>query len=290
MTTAGFGVDRTSSSSGTNSSDIRKIQGGLYSPGIISGCTVTTSPGSMSYTINAGVVAIAPTSGEIILAPVETTVISSGTASSRTDIIYVRQNYPTDPAPNNNSNIVVGVATSLPTRALEIARFNISSGQTNTNQAVRTGNINYSIPYGGSLGILHYWQNTYNGQLSIPLLREGHGTFDLPTDRRVRIIMRAVLSAANAGGFDNSKYCEYGWIFNVNGGDMVLHTTPGLHQAWATYQFESLFNLPAGRNTVHVAGTRIVGPGMAELHYGSDGDGYGRRGQEFIVEDLGPAV
>lgn len=287
--TIGFGVDK-AAGAGTSASDIRKIWGGLYSPGIISGCKVTTSPSGMSYTVSAGVVAIAPSPGEIILVPVDARTFSTGSASNRTDIIFVRQNYPGDSAPNNNNNVLVDVATSLPTRSVEIARFTITSGQTNTNQAVRGGTVNYCIPYGGGLGILHYWQNTYDGPLSIPLLREGHGTFDLPTDRRVRITVRAVLSAQFASGWDNSKYCEYGWIFNVNGNDMVLHTTTGLHQAWGTYQFESLFNLPAGKNTVHCAGTRIVGPGQALLHYGTGGDGYGRRGQEFIVEDLGPAV
>jgi hypothetical protein len=39
-----------------------------------------------------------------------------------------------------------------------------------------------------------------------------------------------------------------------------------------------------------VGGTRIVGPGIALLHSGVGGDGYGRTGLTFTVEDLGPIV
>jgi hypothetical protein len=250
----------------------------------------------MTYTVNSGVVAISPVVGEVIMAPVQgatvTTAAAPGTGT-RVDVVYAQQRQPA----SGDSYVVIGVvsfateaAIVMPENSQELSRFQVSAGQTNTNAAVRLGGLKYSIPYGGSLGVLHKWNNTFNGALSIPLLREGHGTFELPTDRRIKFTMTAVLSAQGASGFDNSKYCEYGWIFNLDGGDHILHTTPGLHQAWGTYQFETVFEVPAGRHTCHVAGTRIVGPGIALLHYGVGGDGYGRRGQEFIVEDLGPIV
>lgn len=299
--TVGWGVDATVNgsnvvTSGTTSSDVRKVWGALYSPGIVSGCLITRSGSAMSYTVSSGVIAIAPAIGEVVMAPVQGVTVTTPAApstGSRVDVVYVQQRQPA----SGDSYVVVNVvsfateaAIVAPANSQELSRFLVSAGQTNTNAATRVGDIRYSIPYGGSLGVLHEWANTYNGILSVPLLREGHGSFYVPTDRRIRMTLRAVLSASGASGFDNSKYCEYGWIFNLDGGDMVLHTTPGLHQAWGTYQFETTFNIAAGRHTCHVAGTRIVGPGQAELHYGTGGDGYGRRGQEFVVEDLGPIV
>jgi len=166
--------------------------------------------------------------------------------------------------------------------------FTVSAGNTNTSAAVRSGFKTYSIPRNGSLGLLHYWQNTYSGSLSIPLLREGYGTIYLPTDRRVTFKVRAVLNAAGASGWDNTKYCEWGFLFGIDSGDFVLHTTPGLHQAWATYEFSTAIELSAGTHTVNLGSLRIVGPGVAETHYGVDGAGFGRRGIEFSVLDEGP--
>lgn len=303
--TSGWGVDATvdalkNVTSGTTSADVRKVWGGLYSPGIISGCFVTQSASAMTYTVSSGVVAVPGITGEIFMCPVQGTTVAVPPAPStgtRLDVIYVVQRIPS----SGDSNVAVSAATfadaasvSLPANSFEIDRYLTSANQISTNASVRQGDPRYSIPYGGTLGTLHYWQNKYDGDLTNGFLREGYGTFTLPTDRRVRFQYSVVLSARGASGFDNNKYCEYGYLFNADrtggSGDFVLHTTPGLHQAWATYQFESTINLPAGTNTVHIAGTRIVGPGTAWQHYGADAAGYGRRGGEFIVDDLGPAI
>lgn len=303
--TSGWGVDATVSAggivtSGTTSADVRKVWGGLYTPGIISGCQITRSATAMQYTVSSGVAAIPGATGEIYMAPVNQTTVTVAPApgtGTRVDVIYAVQRIPS----SGDSNVAVSAvsfdtesAVSLPANALELDRYQTSAGQISTNASVRLGDSTYSIPYGGTLGTLAYYNNTYNGPLSVNLLREGYRTFDLPSDRRVRFQYSVVLSAADAYGFDNSKYCEYGYLFNsdrvAGSGDFILHTTPGLHQAWATYQFESTLNLPAGRNTVHIAGLRIVGPGQAYQHSGTDGSGFGRRGGEFIVDDLGPAI
>lgn len=300
--TSGWGVDATVANnvvtSGTTSADVRKVWGALYTPGIISGCVITRSGSAMTYTVSSGVVAISPSIGEVIMAPVQGAPVTAAGApgtGTRVDVVYAQQRQPA----SGDSNVALDVlsfanegAIVLPPASQELGRFLVSAGQTNTNAATRLGGITYSIPYGGTLGNLHHWNNKYDGDLSNALLREGYGTFKLPTDRLVRFRYTVVLSARNASGFDNSKYCEYGYLFRSEeiGGDFVLHTTPGLHQAWATYQFESTLILPAGNNTVSVGGLRIVGPGTAWQHYGTDSQGFGRRGGEFDVDDLGPAV
>lgn len=302
--TSGWGVDATVVNSvvtsGTESADVRKVWGALYTAGVINGCAITRSGSDMSYAVASGVVAVAAAVGEIIMAPVQGTTVPTLPApgtGTRVDVVFAQQRQPTD----GDSTVKVDVlgfadetSIVLPPASQELGRFLVSAGQTNTNAAVEIGDVQYSIPYGGSLGVLHYWQNKYDGDLFNGYInRIGHGTYNLPTDRLVRYSYRTVLSARNASGFDNNKYCEYGYLFNndrIGGsGDFVLHTTPGLHQAWATYQFESLIVIPAGVNTFHFAETKIVGPGNAWQHYGTDNSGFGRRGGEFIVEDLGPA-
>lgn len=290
--TSGFGVDATDDgTSGTSSQDIRRILGAQYTAGVLKGCDVTTSASAMTYTVSPGVVAIQVSVGEIVLAPVDQATVTAAAApatGSRIDKVYVKQRFPGIPA-EADANIIVGVTSgALPANSLELRRYTVNAGNTNTNSAVSSSVKMYSLPTNGSLGLLHYWQNTYSGPLSINLLREGHGTFTLPTDRLVTFKVRAVLNAVGAVGFDNSKYCEWGFLFGINNGDFVLHATPGLHQAWATYEFSTQIELAAGTHTVNLGSMRMSGPGVAETRYGVDSGGFGRRGIEFAVIDDGP--
>lgn len=291
--TSGWGVDATLNgsgvpTSGTDDVDVRKVWGALYTPGIISGCAVTTSPSAMTYTVASGVVAIKTATGEVVMAPVQGTSIATTAApgtGSRVDIIYAKQKFPDI---EGDSNIVIGVATTLPDRAQTLARYTVSAGNANTNAATKFGAIDFSIPYGASLGRLHYWQNTYNGVLSDALLREGHGTFSLPTDRQVKFSVNACISALGASGFDNTKYVEMGFVPTLDNTNLVLWTTPGLHQAWQTVYFERTVVVTAGTHTVNLGTLKKGGPGQAMLWYGMFGDGYMRSGLEFLVEDIGP--
>jgi len=285
--TAGFGVEKAADGSGTTSGDIRKIFGGLYTPGLISGCLVTQSATDMTYVVSAGVVAIKTATDEIILAPVATTTVPTAAApgsGTRTDYIYAKQDYP---SVEGDANIVLGVGTSLPSRAVLIKKFIVSSGNTKTSQAVATGSIDYSIPYGASLGVLHKFQDTTVGTLPTALTRKGSGTISLPTDRRLKFSLTTTIQANNAVGFDNSKYCEWGFLPNIDGGDFILWATPGLHQSLSTLYFEGYFNATAGTHTVNYGAVRISGPGTAYHYYGTLG-GYGRVGTIFQVEDAGP--
>jgi hypothetical protein len=290
--TSGFGVDASANgTSGTSSQDIRRILAAQYTEGVLKGCDVTTSASAMTYTVSAGVVAIKISVDEIVLAPVDQATVTAAAApvtGSRIDKVYVKQRFPGIPA-EADANIVVGVTSgALPANSLELRRYTVSAGTSNTNAAVASSFKIYSLPTSGSLGLLHYWQNTYTGSLSVNTIREGHGTFTLATDRRLTFKVRAILNAVGAVGWDNSKYCEWGFLFNIDNADFVLHSTPGLHQAWATYEFTSSIEVAAGTHTVNLGSRRQSGPGVAETRYGLDGAGFGRRGIEFSVIDDGP--
>lgn len=300
--TSGWGVDATvvdgSVTSGTEAADVRKVWGALYTPGVISGAKVTTSASAMTFSVSSGVVAIKTATGEVVMTPVQGTTLTTGAppgTGSRIDVVFAQQRFPTDGDSYSIYRVLpfaTEAAVSLPANSQEVRRYQVNAGPANTNAAVIKAGINYSIPYGATLGRLHYYQHTASGiNGGLPAFsRVGHGSFTLPTERLLKFSITAVLNASGASGFDNSKYCEYGFIPNLNGGDFVLWQTPGLHQSWGTYYFESTIVAPAGETTVNCLFTKIVGPGTPLGHYGTDGSGYGRRGIEFIVEDIGPVV
>lgn len=289
--TSGFGVDASADgTSGTTSQDIRRILGAQFTQGVLEGCDVGTHGAAMTYTVTPGVVAIQTAADEIVLAPVDQMTVTTAPAPSsgdpRQDKVYVQQRFP---SVSGDANIVLGVTSGdVPSNALQIRSFMVPAGITNTDGATPHWPKPYALQKKSSLGLLHYWQNTFSGTLSTELIREGWANIFVPTDRRIIFKVRALLNAKGASGFDNSKYCEWGFLFGLNGGDIVLHSTPGLHQAWATYEFSTAVEVAAGWHNVNLGSLRLSGPGVAETHYGVDGSGYGRRGIEFSIVDDGP--
>lgn len=294
---SGFGVDPTKDAngnitSGTTSSDIQSIWGGLYSPGLVSGCTVSTSSSSMSYTVSAGTVMIPTATGQVIPAPVPASTVSTAAApasGSRVDIIYAQQRFPTI---EGDSNVVVNVGTILPARAVPLKQYTVPAGITSTSAATPVGTstsnngVNYSIPYGGGLGILHQWTDTYNGVHNQNWLRLGLGTINLPTDRLLRFSFTSMLYADQAIGFDNAHYCEWAFQPEVDTTPLNYWGTPGLHQSWAIYTFEGFFPVTAGTHTVSYSRGRRTGPGSAATVYGNV-NGYLHPGTIFTVSDAG---
>lgn len=294
---SGLGVDPTKNgsgviTSGTTAEDIRRINGSLYSPGLMGGGVVTTSSSALTYTVSAGVgvVETAPGSKQhmVIPIPATTLTVTSPVGAARKDIIYAQQR---TPAVDGDSNVIVNFGTTLPPRSVLLSDRTLPAGATTTSQASVSGNITYSIPWGASLGRLHYFQYQTPGALTTSgIQRMGHTNLFLPTDRLVRWRIDAVMYAMNASGFSSTSYCEMGFLPSYDNGDFVLWTTPGLHQAWGTYSFEATILMTAGVHPINFGLTRIVGPGTAATHYGLDGQGYGRRGIEFSLFDAGVAA
>jgi hypothetical protein len=223
---------------------------------------------------------MAPVTGTTITTP------AAPTTGSRIDLIYVKQRYPDI---EGDSEIEVNVATVAPARSQVIGKYTVSAGQTNTNLAVNSGSVDYSIPYGANLGVLHRYQDTFTGNYPNALTRKGHGSIYVPTDRRLRFSISTTMYSAGAVGFDNSKFVEYGFLPNLDGTDFTIWATPGLHQAWNTIMFESYVTVSAGDHTVNYGMFRAGGTGTAVGVYGNI-SGYIREGTVFTVEDAGPVV
>jgi hypothetical protein len=290
--TSGFGVDATVDgggvvTSGTTAQDIRRIQGAQYpSSGIISGCAVTTSATLMRYTVASGTVAIKVATGETILCPVDGGNITAAAApgsGTRTDIIYAQQRYP---SVEGDSTVVIGVASTLPARAIALKKYIVSAGNTNTNQAVVTGGIDYALPYGSSLGILFQHQNVANGTFSVTSSAWGIGSIYVPVDRLLEVSILTNLSCNGASGWDNSKYIEVAFDFVFDGVKKWRWNTPGLHQAHATYFWSDTIIATAGTHTVGYDRFGSGGTGTPYHHY----EGTALQGTKFIIKDLGPVA
>lgn len=284
----GFGIDPTLNAdgvptSGTTSRDIRNITAGLFTPGVISGAKVSTSASAMTYTVSAGVIAVPITSAEVVLAPVPAVTVATAaapTSGTRTDIIYAMQGMPTI---DGHSNVQVKVGTSLPARAVELGRRSVGANIRNTNAAIKTGDVNYSVPYGASMGIIFEHRDARNGIINHARTTVHTRTINLPTDRTVKFNITSAMSARNSSAWDASQYCTTVYEIIVDGKAISRFSTGGLDKTLQTFTFQDSHVLRAGTHTISYAMWRGVGPGYPVAHYGS-----GWPGTLYTLEDIGP--
>lgn len=266
----GFGVEPVKNAqgvvtSGTTDADIRKIYGGLFSPGLVSGAAVTTSASAMTYTVAAGVGAFKIANNETVLAPIPPVTVNAAAISGTNHIVYAQQNIQ---SADGNNEVVVKVGTTMPSvRAVRLAQFTLPAGATNSSQGVRNANLDWAIPYGASLGVLAYGEHTTTGTFT------GETTiitknFYVPTDRQIEYYVGTVVSAQNAVGFDNSKYCEAGWRLYLDNSLIADFGSPGLHQAWMWLTFTQTWPATPGNHTIRLTRRRITGPGTPMQQYG----------------------
>lgn len=252
---------------GTTSADLRKIMGAMYTPGLVKGGVITPSTSTMSYRVNEGVGVIKMSDTENVIGywPAVNALVPTNLAVPRTDYVYA---YQKTPGADNDANLVVMVGNSLPsTRAVLLGTFTYKAGATSSRDAVVTTNVDWSIPYGSSLGILAEQVDTLNGLFTTRSIIANR-SFYLPTDRRVRFHFNSVVRANSSVGFSNTAYTEASYGLNVDGNQIAYWRSPGLHQAWSTLQFETAVNLTAGQHVVTLSRGREIGPGTPFQIYG----------------------
>lgn len=293
--TTGFGAEPLKENGiiveGTNAVDIRKIWGGLYTPGLISGGEITRSSSTLTYDISSGVAAIEWSDGQVVLAPIpETNDLPAPTnLTSGTDMIYAQQN---NPAVDGNARVEVKIVRQatgshfeLPPRSVKLGAFISQTGQGNTAAFVATGALDFSIPYGASLGVMLQHRDTSNATFT-GTATVATKTVYLPTDRLLRVTLSTSLSARGAsGGFDNTGYAEARYFPVLDGVRRAGWSTPLLTSAWSTYTFVDYMTVTRGTHTI--AYQRVRTNGEPERRY-SINDGC--MGTLYSVEDVGPVV
>lgn len=240
---------------GTTTQDMQRIIAAEYrTAGIIDGCDITTGS-TMAYTISAGAVVLDTGHDMAVKVPVAQQTIPTTPApatGTRTDTIYVRQNFPTEANPDNSS--FVGVTSgAAPSNTVVIDRRTVPAGATGTSATTSVHNRKFALPIGGSLGRQHLAIDT-GGTVFTPTSKvtRGAGTIYVPTDRDLEFNMISTVSMSDANGSTPDQYwnCSVLYKFYVDG-ELVKSWERMISRIWDSQQFSFVYAMPEGQHSVH---------------------------------------
>lgn len=261
---------------GTTTQDMQRIIAAEYrTAGIIDGCDITTGS-TMAYTISAGAVVLDTGADMAVKVPVAQQTIPTDPApatGTRTDTIYVRQNFPTEANPDNSS--FVGVTSgAAPSNAVVIDRRTVPAGATGTSATTSIHNRKFALPIGGSLGRLHLHINNDTSPRTTGVFTRGAGTFYVPTDRDVDVNLISTISAANSDGTTADDYGSVQYKIYLDGDHMITFERR-YDRFWETKFFNFILAVSEGPHTIHYTVERSYVPSggsgrWAVRHGGSD--------------------
>ena len=240
---------------GTTTQDMQRIIAAEYrTAGIIDGCDITTGS-TMAYTISAGAVVLDTGHDMAVKVPVAQQTIPTTPApatGSRTDTIYVRQNFPTEANPDNSS--FVGVTSgAAPSNTVVIDRRTVPAGATGTSATTSIHNRKFALPIGGSLGRQHMALDT-GGQVYTPTSKvtRGAGNIYVPTDRDLEFNMVSTVAMCDSQGGTPEQYWSASvlYTFYVDG-VAVKSWEREINRIWSSQQFSFIHAMPEGQHTVH---------------------------------------
>ena len=243
----GFGIGPDQNGNNTMPEDIQAIWSAMYiRDGILTGCDVKPTS-EMKYKIIPGGAMIKLDDFHKIPVPVLAQTIPTSPApatGSRTDIIFVKQNFPTS---DSNNLVYVGVGTSLPSNAVEIGRYIVPAGATSTAQCTPTGNRVFTRPVGGQFGVLFSAVDT-DTTVHKPgeQLVRGAGSFGLWTDSDVELKLSSCVSSE----LDTKD--EYGSvIYRLYVDDVLQYSWERrFDRFYESKEFSRIVTLAEGRHTV----------------------------------------
>lgn len=291
--TTGFGAPPTKDGSGlvtvgTSDTDIRRILGALYAPGLVSGGKITRSSSTFTYSVAAGVAIVQDTVGQNVAMPFDAAVLTPAAAlGPRTDIVYAAQRYPTDDNNSSDSSVYVGVGQTVPPRAVVLGRFVFAAASANSAAGAIAENIKYSIPYGGTLGVLHNALDTRNGDWpeAVGTTTYSHnGTFYVPTDRLLRLEISAAISTADNLPHNENAPIEAVFQPQINN-VTICQWVQYVSRSWSTYYFSYVFRIAAGTHTTRLARVQSSSSGR-KIQSNYTGAG-GHSGIAYRITDAG---
>lgn len=188
--------------------DDRLINAGLRTDGVLKWAGITPSTTGLSYTIADGFIVQVPMgsgNGSVLGAPAGQTITTYDDGTSlvgtsgtpRIDTIYVRQFDAEQGDDNVDLTFLVAkgtpatnpVAPTLPARSLAIQQMLYPANATVASAATVNNARKYSIPYGGTLGVLFNHVDTGIGDSTSSWVTSGSGKITVPTDRLIRLEM-----------------------------------------------------------------------------------------------------
>lgn len=223
-----LGTPQNSEGAGLSAADHRRILAALYpNTGVIDGLKVTGGSG-LTYHVDpgVGVASRAESDGNRIFyyAGGNTAAVPAGDGGNpRIDVVWIQCDDPTMDSDSVDVHVGTTIGTPAaspvepvaPAGATRLAAFIVAPGTTSLSSgATLNSDVDYLIPYGGSLGRLAYVRDS--SDYSLPRDTKWHNMlkddFDVPTDRLVRVEWKARATTgvwdANYMNSTTSYYCQ----------------------------------------------------------------------------------
>lgn len=255
---------------GTTTADMQRIIASMYrNAGIVDGTDVTGTA-TMSYDIQAGAVVLDTGEDLAVLVPVPATNIPTDPApatGSRTDTIYVKQNFLSGGDPDNLS--FVGVTSgAAPTNSIVLDRRTVPAGATATTATTSIHNRKFALPIGGSLGT-QFFETTTSGRHFTETVTRGAGEIFCPTDRDVDFRFLTTIVGVNEDGSvsDGANVGSVHYKLFIDG--VHVRTFERAYDKWSeTKQFSYLARLSEGEHTFHYTVGKASGSLWWQVQYG----------------------
>ncbi len=300
MSNTALGVAQSSAGVGTTDTAMRHILGAQWeSTGVVDGLAVTGGT-TLAYAVAAGVAVCSKGASDgKTLAWFEggsTTTVAANTAGNpRIDCIWITSH---DLTQGDSDNLVtLGVtqgtpaatptAPTIPTYATLLAQMRMPAGATTTANATQAASIGYAIPYGASLGVLHDYRSTFDGEAdtSATWYTENSATLYLPTDRLLEFRYARCMSSEDGSNLGSImvQFFQDGVAFVQS---EMLATTK-----WETHEFSFVKTVTAGNHAFGVQNRHQAGGGIS-YHYaaGSERGTSPLNGMTFQIIDRGVVV
>lgn len=287
--TTGFGMAPDRNGNGTTPDDLQAVIAAQYpEPGIISGCEVKGSA-AMSYQLSAGAVCIHLAPGRAVLVPVpaqQITTPPAPTNGSRTEYIYVQQL--TEPV-NGSVASKVAIGATVPANAVMLSKREIRANIKATSATQEAGNIVFSRPVGGSLGVLHHHETTRDTPHKLGEFRRGAGTFFVPTDRTVDIRLTSTVTTATSETNVTPVVANGSLFYDVYIDDrLVLRRERAFTNIWESKDFSTIQTLQKGQHRIHYVVRHTTYGHQYWVVRGENG-GFPFPGDVITVTDIGVA-
>lgn len=291
MSTTAFPIRQTGDGVGTTDTALRQIVAALYpNKGIVSGLKVTGS-NSLAYSVSAGVAVCSKgTSDGNTLAFSEggsLTVAANDADNPRIDTIWITSHDATQGDADNLVTLGVTQGTAeavptepqIPTYATKIVSMLMPAGAVTTSSATQSSTEDYAVPYGASLGILHTYQDTTDGnQKAYDWKIQNAATITLPTDRMLHLRYSRCVSTAKG---ETSEYVSF-----IVDGDVVASGELVIDHFWAVRMFDAYVAVPAGTHTIAVK-DKLRAPARFDYRFSGDDKTMNFTGMQFQVIDAG---
>ena len=287
--TTGFGMAPDRNGNGTTPDDLQAVIAAQYpEPGIISGCEVKGTA-AMSYQITGGAVCIHLAPGRAVLVPVpaqQITTQPAPTNGARTEYIYVQQL--TEPANGSvASNVAIGA--TVPANAVMLSKREIRANVQATTATQEAGNIVFSRPVGGSLGVLFHHETTRDTPHNLGEFRRGAGTFFVPTDRTVDIRLTSTVTTATSETNVTPVVANGSVFYDIYIDDkLVLRRERAFNNVWESKDFSTIQTLQKGQHRVHYV-VRHTTYGHPWWVVRGENGGFPFPGDVITVTDIGVA-